>query len=146
MVLHNILKIGEISSGVTGDYKHLYTADFEENKMLNVYQIGEGSKTIVQPNIIQVIMTTFPTHVLIDNANKILEFFVVSNAIFIQSLQLIFIEYSLNITILCLSVEPEVLSKRQVFLEGISESLKYITCSLSKMFKSIEFFFMCKCL
>ena len=41
-IIHNVLKIGEISSKYTGDYKHLYQV--YESKMMNVYSIGEGDR------------------------------------------------------------------------------------------------------
>lgn len=47
MVLHNVVKMSEISSRYTGQYKKLVPVYEEENKMMNVYSIGEGPKTIV---------------------------------------------------------------------------------------------------
>lgn len=47
MVLHNVVKTSEISSRYTGQYKKLTTVYEDESKMMNVYSIGEGSKTIV---------------------------------------------------------------------------------------------------
>lgn len=44
-IIHNILKIGEISSKYTGEYKHLYQV--YEGKMMNLYSIGDGDKTLV---------------------------------------------------------------------------------------------------
>lgn len=46
MVLHNIVKMGEVSSNYQGDYKRLI-AVYEDNQMMNVYSVGEGDKTIV---------------------------------------------------------------------------------------------------
>ncbi len=47
MILHNIVKMSEISSRYTGQYKKLVPVYEEEDKMMNVYSIGEGPKTIV---------------------------------------------------------------------------------------------------
>ena len=44
-IIHNVLKMSEISSNYTGDYKKLISID--DNKMMNVYDTGMGSKTIV---------------------------------------------------------------------------------------------------
>lgn len=45
VVIHNVLKIGEISPEYIADYKKLYPV--YENKMMNIYQAGSGEKTIV---------------------------------------------------------------------------------------------------
>lgn len=45
IIIHNILKIGEISTKYSGDYKNL--VPITENKMMNVYVEGEGDSTIV---------------------------------------------------------------------------------------------------
>lgn len=47
MILHNVVKMSEISSRYKGEYKKLVPVYEEEDKMMNVYAIGEGSKTIV---------------------------------------------------------------------------------------------------
>lgn len=44
-IIHNILKMSEISSNYTGEYKKLISID--DNKMMNVYEVGSGEKTIV---------------------------------------------------------------------------------------------------
>lgn len=45
VVIHNVLKIGEISPDYIADYKKLYPV--YENKMMNIYQAGSGEKTVV---------------------------------------------------------------------------------------------------
>lgn len=47
MILHNVVKMSEISSRYTGEYKKLVPVYEEESKMMNVYSVGEGEKTIV---------------------------------------------------------------------------------------------------
>lgn len=47
MIFHNIAKMNEVSSTYTGEYKKMYPVYNEENKFMNVYTVGEGSKTIV---------------------------------------------------------------------------------------------------
>lgn len=47
MILHNVVKMSEISSRYKGEYKKLVPVYEEENKMMNVYAIGDGPKTIV---------------------------------------------------------------------------------------------------
>lgn len=47
MILHNVVKMSEISSRYKGEYKKLVPVYEEEDKMMNVYAIGEGAKTIV---------------------------------------------------------------------------------------------------
>lgn len=47
VILHNLAKINEISSLYTGEYKKMYPVYDEENKFMNLYTVGEGSKTIV---------------------------------------------------------------------------------------------------
>lgn len=47
MILHNVMKMSEISSRYTGQYKKLVPVYEEEDKMMNMYSIGEGPKTIV---------------------------------------------------------------------------------------------------
>lgn len=44
-IVHNVLKMSEISTNYIGDYKRLIGID--GNKMINVYQTGSGEKTIV---------------------------------------------------------------------------------------------------
>lgn len=47
VIVHNVLKMSEISSRYQGQYKKLVPVYEEEDKFMNVYQVGEGSKTIV---------------------------------------------------------------------------------------------------
>ena len=47
MILHNVVKMSEISTRYTGQYKNLVMVYPEENKMMNIYTVGEGPKTIV---------------------------------------------------------------------------------------------------
>ena len=47
VILHNVIKMSEISTRYTGQYKKLVPVYEEEDKMMNMYSIGEGSKTIV---------------------------------------------------------------------------------------------------
>lgn len=47
MILHNVVKMSEISTRYTGQYKKLVPVYEEEGKLMNMYSIGEGSKTIV---------------------------------------------------------------------------------------------------
>ena len=47
MVVHNVLKMNEISSRYTGKYKNLVMVYEDDNKMMNIYSVGEGPKTIV---------------------------------------------------------------------------------------------------
>lgn len=47
VILHNVLKMSEISIKYTGDYKKLVPVYEEQDKFMNSYVIGEGSKTIV---------------------------------------------------------------------------------------------------
>ena len=47
IIAHNVLKMGEISSRYQGQYKKLVPVYEEEDKFMNVYQVGEGDKTIV---------------------------------------------------------------------------------------------------
>lgn len=47
IILHNVLKMGEISIKYTGEYKKMVPVYEEQNKFMNSYVIGEGSKTIV---------------------------------------------------------------------------------------------------
>ena len=51
MILHNVVKTSEISSRYEGKYKnlvHIYEEDdYYNDKMMNMYSVGEGSKTIV---------------------------------------------------------------------------------------------------
>ena len=47
MILHNVVKMSEISTRYTGQYKNLTMVYDEDNKMMNMYTIGEGPKTIV---------------------------------------------------------------------------------------------------
>lgn len=44
-IVHNVLKMSEISTNYIGDYKKLIHVD--GNKMMNVYDTGSGDKTIV---------------------------------------------------------------------------------------------------
>ena len=47
IIIHNVLKMGEISSRYQGQYKKMLPVYEEESKFMNIYQVGEGSKTIV---------------------------------------------------------------------------------------------------
>lgn len=47
MIFHNVVKMSEISTRYTGEYKKLVEVYPEENKMMNIYATGSGSKTIV---------------------------------------------------------------------------------------------------
>ena len=47
MILHNVYKMSEISTRYTGQYKNLVMVDSESKKMMNVYTVGEGPKTLV---------------------------------------------------------------------------------------------------
>lgn len=47
MVVHNVFKMSEISSRYTGQYKTLVPVYEEDSKMMNMYTIGEGDKTVV---------------------------------------------------------------------------------------------------
>lgn len=47
VILHNLAKINEISSLYNGEYKKMYPVYDEENKFMNLYTVGEGSKTLV---------------------------------------------------------------------------------------------------
>lgn len=47
VILHNLAKINEISSLYTGEYKKMYPVYDEEDKFMNLYTVGEGSKTLV---------------------------------------------------------------------------------------------------
>ena len=44
-IVHNVLKMGEISTRYTGQYKNLEF--IYDNKMMNVYQTSDGEKTVV---------------------------------------------------------------------------------------------------
>lgn len=47
MILHNILKMGEISIKYTGEYKKMVPVYEEKDKFMNSYVVGNGNKTIV---------------------------------------------------------------------------------------------------
>ncbi len=47
IILHNVLKMSELSIRYTGDYKKMVPVYEEENKFMNSYVLGDGSKTIV---------------------------------------------------------------------------------------------------
>lgn len=47
MILHNVVKMSEISTRYKGQYKNLVMVYPEDNKMMNIYTVGEGPKTIV---------------------------------------------------------------------------------------------------
>ena len=47
MILHNVVKMSEISTRYTGQYKNLVMVNEEQKKMMNIYTVGEGPKTIV---------------------------------------------------------------------------------------------------
>lgn len=44
LIVHNVLRFGEISVKYTGEYKNLYSV---KDKMMNVYVTGEGEETIL---------------------------------------------------------------------------------------------------
>ncbi len=44
IIIHNILRFGEVSSKYSGEYKNLYSV---KNNMMNLYITGEGENTIV---------------------------------------------------------------------------------------------------
>lgn len=47
MILHNVVKMSEISTRYQGQYKNLTMIYDDDNKMMNMYTVGEGPKTIV---------------------------------------------------------------------------------------------------
>lgn len=47
VIMHNIIKISEISSRYQGEYKNLVSIYEEERKFMNYYSVGEGDRTIV---------------------------------------------------------------------------------------------------
>lgn len=47
IILHNVLKMSELTIKYSGDYKKMVPVYEEENKFMNSYVVGEGSKTIV---------------------------------------------------------------------------------------------------
>lgn len=47
MILHNVVKMSEISTRYTGEFKKLVEVYPEENKMMNIYSTGSGDKTVV---------------------------------------------------------------------------------------------------
>lgn len=47
VIFHNVAKINEISSLYNGEYKKMYPVYDEEDKFMNLYTVGSGSKTIV---------------------------------------------------------------------------------------------------
>lgn len=47
VIMHNIIKISEISSRYQGEYKNLVSIYEEEKKFMNYYSVGEGDRTIV---------------------------------------------------------------------------------------------------
>lgn len=47
MILHNIVKMSEISIKYNGEYKKMVPIYEEDDKFMNSYVVGEGSKTIV---------------------------------------------------------------------------------------------------
>lgn len=47
VILHNVLKMSEISSKYSGEYKNLLPVYDEEDKFMNIYTVGEGGSTIV---------------------------------------------------------------------------------------------------
>lgn len=44
-IIHNLLRVGEVSSKYTGKYKNLYSVG--NNKMMNIYTEGNGERTLV---------------------------------------------------------------------------------------------------
>ncbi|MBR3614207.1 MAG: alpha/beta hydrolase [Clostridia bacterium] len=47
MILHNVVKMSEISTRYKGQYKNLVMVYEDDNKMMNMYTVGDGPKTIV---------------------------------------------------------------------------------------------------
>ena len=47
MILHNVVKMSEISTRYTGQYKNLVMVNEEQKKMMNIYTVEEGPKPIV---------------------------------------------------------------------------------------------------
>lgn len=47
VILHNVLKMGEISSKYSGDYKKLFSIYEDDEKSMNIYTVGDGGRTIV---------------------------------------------------------------------------------------------------
>lgn len=47
VVIHNVLKIGDITGSYSGKYRNMVIVENENNRMMNVYQVGSGNKTIV---------------------------------------------------------------------------------------------------
>lgn len=47
VIIHNVIKISEVSSKYTGQYKTLIPVYQDEDKFMNMYTIGEGPKTVV---------------------------------------------------------------------------------------------------
>lgn len=47
IILHNVVKMSEISTRYTGEYKKMVPVYDEQDKFMNSYVVGEGSKTIV---------------------------------------------------------------------------------------------------
>lgn len=49
VIIHNIVKIGEISSRYQGDYKNLTPIYEDEKKFMNYYEVGKGPTVIILP-------------------------------------------------------------------------------------------------
>ena len=49
IIMHNIVKISEISSRYQGDYKSLTPIYEEEKKFMNYYETGEGPTVVILP-------------------------------------------------------------------------------------------------
>lgn len=47
MILHNVIKMSEVTTFYKGEYKTLVSGSEETKKLMNVYTVGEGEKTIV---------------------------------------------------------------------------------------------------
>lgn len=47
VICHNVYKLSEFSSLYSGQYKKMYPVYDEDQKFMNIYQIGDGPKTIV---------------------------------------------------------------------------------------------------
>lgn len=49
MIMHNVIKISEISSRYQGDYKTLTPIYEDEKKFMNYYEVGEGPTVVILP-------------------------------------------------------------------------------------------------
>ena len=49
VIIHNIIKISEISSRYSGEYKNLTPIYEDEKKFMNYYEVGEGPTVVILP-------------------------------------------------------------------------------------------------